>query len=243
MKMKFRSETSNIELRTSNSEWPDFAGAFIRCSAFDVRRSMFLPLAFVILLTSSSSAFAQQTSAPSRTDFSSFKIVTDRNIFNPNRSSRSSPRSERTETRRAARVESFALAGTMSYEKGDFAFFDGTSSQFRKSAGVGDSIAGYKVLEVTSRSVKLAAGTNHVELAVGMQLRREDEGEWALSAASGTFASGTRTAPPPEVTDPETAPAAPGEAASAEAAPASSGGEDEILKKLMQKREQELNNP
>ena len=195
--------------------------------------------ATAIALAGGVSVFAQ-TNAPVRIDFSSFKIVPDRNIFNPNRTSR---RATTAEVRKAPMIESFALAGTMSYEQGDFAFFDGTSPQFRKSAKPGDSIAGYKVLEITPKGVKLATATNQIEMSVGMQFRREDEGEWILSAQSGTFASGVngssaRTTPSPGTSDTESTSGAP-----TEAAPGSSGGEDEVLKKLMQKREKELNNP
>ena len=214
------------------------------------RTKKYFLTAAAILLAGRVVVFAQ-TGSSSRLDFNAFKTVADRNIFNPNRSSRSA-RSERPpEVRRQTpRVEAFGLAGTMSYEKGDFAFFDGTSSQFRKSAGVGDSVAGCKVLEITATGVKLAVGTNHVEVPVGMQLRREDEGDWILSATGGSFASGggrssaraVSTTDTTETTNAET-PASATDAPAAEAASASSGGEDEVLKKLMQKREQEMNNP
>ncbi len=203
------------------------------------RTKKYFLTATAMLLAGGVAVFAQ-TKAPARTDFSSFKIVPDRNIFNPNRTSR---RATTVEVRKAPMIESFALVGTMSYEKGDFAFFDGTSSQFRKSAKLGDAIAGYKVLEITPKGVKLATVTNQIEMSIGMQLRREDEGEWALSAQSGTFASGAngssaRTTPSPGTSDTESTSGAP-----TEAAPGSSGGEDEVLKRLMQKREKELNNP
>src|SRR2546421_1583725 len=64
---------------------------------------------------------AQPTNAPDRFDYSAFKLITERNIFNSHRSARyTAPR----ESGPQARVDSFALVGTMSYEKGPFAFFD-----------------------------------------------------------------------------------------------------------------------
>src|SRR5881628_3269284 len=65
--------------------------------------------ALFILVASCVVCRAQNTNAPARPDYPSFKIITERNIFDPNRSSRSGGRSEQ---RRPARVESFALVGT-----------------------------------------------------------------------------------------------------------------------------------
>src|SRR5215510_7712669 len=99
-------------------------------------------------------AAAQQTNStnsvssnpsPSRLDYSSFKIVTDRNIFNANRSGRVA---RSREQQRQVKVDTLALVGTLSYEKGTFAFFDGSSSQFRKTAKVADSVAGFKVTAI-----------------------------------------------------------------------------------------------
>jgi hypothetical protein len=131
--------------------------------------SSFLPAA---------TAAAPSTNAASSLDYSSFKIISDRNIFNTRRSARYVASAPRT---RASRSESFALVGTMSYEKGPLAFFDGTRSDYRKVLKPDDTIAGFKVTAIETTHVKLASPTNEVELRVGMQLRREEEGEWHMS--------------------------------------------------------------
>jgi hypothetical protein len=128
---------------------------------------------------------AARTNAPSASDFSAFKILNQRNIFNTRRSASYTP-SERKETRRAARSESFALVGTMNYDKGLFAFFDGSSSSYKKVLKQEDTIAGFKVAHIETSQVKLVAGTNEVELHMGMQMRREDEGEWHMSVRPET---------------------------------------------------------
>lgn len=125
---------------------------------------------------------SSETNAPSRLDFSAFRIIAERNIFNPNRTARSTERPPR-ETRRAPRVESFALVGTMSYAKGAFAFFDGSSSDLRKSLSPGGTIAGYTVREIKAAGVKLEGHGSTLELPVNGQLRREDDGEWQVSTA------------------------------------------------------------
>ncbi len=127
------------------------------------------------------SAVAQPaTNAPAPNDISAFNLITERNIFNTRRSAKYVP-SARRDTRRPARSEAFALVGTLAYEKGPFAFFDGSRSDYKEVAKQGDSIAGFKVVEITPSRVKLASPTNEVELALGMQLHREEEGPWQVS--------------------------------------------------------------
>ena len=116
----------------------------------------------------------------------------------------------------------------MSYEKGTFAFFDGTSSEYKKALKLTDSIAGYKVTNIAPNAVKLASGTNEVELSVGAQLRREENGSWLLAGQSTSYASlpaSTSTSGAAATTTGSDA--------------ASSGANSDIIKKLMQRREKE----
>ncbi len=240
------------------------------------RRFLFRPLALalrafislVLLASAVLAASAQPTSSPAPLDYSAFRVITDRNIFNPHRYARSSR--DRREIRPGSRVEAFTLVGTMSYEKGPFAFFDGTRSEYRKVVKPEDTIAGYKITNIAPAAVKLASATNEVELAVGMQLRRVEDGEWQVAAAPET----PRASPPPLASArppsvPTMAPAEPpvtgtngeppiividpasetvvadsqAEAGGTNGAPeaASGASDDPVLRRLMQRREQEMN--
>ncbi len=185
-----------------------------------LRSAVRLCAALVLLLVTGLIGRAQSTNTATRPDYQSFKIISDRNIFDPNRSTRSSRRSEGP---RPAKVESFALVGTMSYEKGTYAFFDGTGSSYRKTVKTGDTIAGYKVAEIAADRVKLAVNGQQIELNVGVQMKKQDEGEWQVAGRAESFSASS----------PGTAPAEKSESAS-------NGEENDVLKKLMQKREQEL---
>ncbi|MGA3284979.1 MAG: hypothetical protein ABSD57_11045, partial [Verrucomicrobiota bacterium] len=100
----------------------------------------------VLLLAAAFSAAAQPTNA---TDFAAFQIVAQRNIFDPNRV----PHSRSNSTHAAARVvDSFSFLGTMSYEKGNFAFFDGNSPDFRKVLELDGDIAGFKLTTLAPKS-------------------------------------------------------------------------------------------
>ncbi len=151
---------------------------------------------------------------PAKVDFSTFKIISERNIFDPNRS----PGRKDGPPVRAKTVDSITLVGIMSYGKGDFAFFNGSSSDYKKVLKPSDTIAGYKVARISANSVKLASGEKQVELKIGSQLRREDEGEWTLSAQPETYSSAPATN---------------------SVGAASDGAESEVLKRLRQRREQE----
>lgn len=208
--------------------------------------------------------------ASSRTDYVSFRVVSERNIFDPRRSGRSSARATpRPEPDRRVRMERFALLGTMSYEKGRYAFFDGSGSDFRKVAKPDDSIAGFKIIEVAPTCVKLEMTNGQVlELCVGMQMKKREDEDWQLAGKADAAEGSSRTTSSPgsaAASGPESeevlkrlqqrreqdgvaasteAPAQPVvEAAKPDEAKATAapGEADDVLKKLLQKREQELN--
>jgi len=127
----------------------------------------------------SGSSPSKSGSASPAEGFAAFRPIADKNIFNPNRNGR--PQQTEQPVRRSPKVESFALVGTMSYEKGDFAFFESENSAYRKTAKPGDVIAGHKLTAIATDQVKLLKDEKEVELKVGYQLRREDEGAWLAS--------------------------------------------------------------
>jgi hypothetical protein len=145
-----------------------------------------LLLLVVVLVLGTMSSFGQQTNAPVRRDDNSFRVISERNIFSPNRYARSSGRTRPESSRPASRVESFTLVGLMEYEKGVFAFFDGTSSSYRKTLETDGTISEFKITGLTPNQVKLHSGTNEFTLRVGMQVRREDGGDWFLTEPGQT---------------------------------------------------------
>jgi hypothetical protein len=164
-------------------------------------------------------ARAQETNRTSEADFSNFQIISERNIFNPNRTAR-----HKRGSRPQSVADAFSLVGTMSYNKGTYAFFDGTSSDYRKVLQNAGTIAGYKVTDITPTTVKLANGDKQLVMKVGTQMRREEKGSWQLASTSEL---------PVETT--ESADAAPAEPSASDS---DSEGND-VLKRLMKQREQE----
>jgi hypothetical protein len=160
-----------------------------------VQRLTLLAAGLLFAAPGSWTTFAAQTNdnTPGRTDYRNFEIIPKRNIFNPRRSPAYVP-SERPQTVRR-RTDSLALVGVMSYGKGPMAFFDGSRSDYRKMLKPNESIAGFKVTAIDATSVKLSASTNEIELQLGMQLAREDEGEWKLSMRPESLESYARVTP------------------------------------------------
>jgi len=191
-------------------------------------------LAVLLLITPSLAA--ADTNTPVRRDYSSFQTISERNIFNSRRSGRSTRPAR--ETSRPRVVDSFQLVGTLCHDRGEVAFFDGTSSDYRKAYSPGGTIAGHQISSITPTNVHLAAGTNTITLRVGDRMRRdEDDKEWRLASSEESFT----TAPDRRTFSSDSRPQTTDRSqAAASTASGAAGDESEILKKLMEKREREL---
>jgi hypothetical protein len=120
--------------------------------------------------------------------YDAFRIVAQRNIFDPNRRARSTTAEAPPE--RPKRTEAFTLLGSIAYEKGDFAFFEGTSSDYRKSVKTGDSIGGLKIAEVAPNHVTFEAGEGKtLQLPIGSQMKRVEGEEWKVNSRLESFSS------------------------------------------------------
>ncbi len=213
------------------------------------RRST-LRLALALLLAGGFSAAAQSNRVPGPMDYGRFSsFITERNIFNPNRYAIYSPTSHPVIHQVPHNAPTFTLVGTMSYEKGMFAFFDGNQSNLRKVLYQSDSnsIAGFTLADITLAGVKLQTADKKqtVDLKIGQGMRQEGIA-WQLASSGGFFGGGNgdfggRNRGFDSGSSGESAPAAADSSSpDASAAPSSALEGNDVLKKLMQKREQEL---
>jgi hypothetical protein len=122
---------------------------------------------------------ATPTEVRTSISFESFRIIGDRNIFDPSRTGRNLVDT----AERLPSVDLFTLVGTMQYEKGVFAFFDGSSAPFRKALHEGERIADYTIRHIASDGVDLARGGQPLHLNIGQQMRRPAGGEWTAASA------------------------------------------------------------
>lgn len=132
-------------------------------------------------------AAAALGSAPQRKDssvtptasFDTFRLISDRNIFNPNRSGRR----ERGSEERAPRLDVIALVGTMESDKGMRAFFDGSDRTYRRPLTAGSSVDKFKITKVSPNVVELERDGKTFSMSVGQQFRRPEGGDWSLIGA------------------------------------------------------------
>lgn len=198
----------------------------------------------VLALANEFFAAAQSNNVAGPGDYALFsRFITERNIFDPNRYPRNSRDGRTRSTVRTTRTQraapTFTLVGTMSYHKGMFAFFDGNNTDLRKVLSASGSIADYTVTEVTLTGVKLESTDKKetVQLKIGEMMRQEGT-HWQPTGlgvlGSGTSATSGAASSSSGESDADT------DSAAAPAAASSAGEPNDILKKLMQQREQEL---
>jgi hypothetical protein len=153
--------------------------------------------------------------------FEAFRLITERNIFNPNRTGRR----ERTVEETLPRLDVITLVGTMDSDKGLRAFFDGSEAGFRKVLHVGESVDKFKVTKVAPQSVDLERDGKTLSVRVGQQLRRPEGADWVLAA---DLQSRAVVADPARV-DPNAPPSIPANA-------------DDVTRRLMERRAKALKN-
>jgi len=175
-------------------------------------------------------ANAQSTDDSNSTDYSSFQVIVQQNIFDPNRY----PHRPDNRPPREPGTPTFSLAGTMSYRKGMYAFFNGTSDEYQKALQNGGTIAGYTVTNITFEGAQLLAAGKVIDLKVGAAMRQSGNGwelaqpgEWSLTPSTetdtgtaGTAGTGNSDQSAAPVMSPDSAP-------------------NDVLKRLMEQRQQQ----
>lgn len=122
---------------------------------------------------------ASETNSPSaKGEYEAFKLINERNIFNQSRYKDGTP-AQPVSASRTPRIENFALVGTiLGGIKGDSAFFEGSSEAFNKQVRASQTIASYTLKAIHANFVSLESEGQNVDLPLGMQMQRRDEGEW-----------------------------------------------------------------
>ena len=183
----------------------------------------------------------------------SFKLIQERNIFDPDRRR---PREMRRETPVAPpREESFTLLGTMSYGERILAFFEGTQRDWSGAVELGNEVAGHTLKEVGFDNVLLELKGEFLALQVGAGRSKRGDADWetqdrdSWKGSSGGSRSGRSSRSSSSSTF---RPARPEDSADAESASADGGSENaadesvidgsasDILKQMMERRRQQV---
>lgn len=151
--------------------------------------------------------------------FEEFRIIRERNIFDPLRREpqkevRTPPRDETTPP------EQIRLLGVFLNGREAAIFFEGSQSSYNGEWKRGDIIAGFRIGEVQTNGVVLENKGQKIDLSVGSGMTKNDMDEWKI----GVSQSYSAKAPEREKTT---------------SSDTKNEGENDILKKLMEKRRQE----
>lgn len=162
------------------------------------------------------------TAAAQPVTIDSFRLITERNIFNPNRIGRTVRNSEPAAP--VQKVDTISLVGTMESEQGLRAFFDSSNAALPKAARAGDSVGEFAVQKISSDGVVLVRDGKEIPLRVTQQLRRPEGGEWTVT---GIVASAAPARAVTAENDPATPPSIPADAS-------------DVLRRLMEQRQKQL---
>ena len=187
-------------------------------------------LAAAIFLAGNAGALAAEKVA----GFDAFRLMRTKNMFDPSR------RPARTETASARttapgrenKSSTLTLTGTMVTDGKVLAFFSGTRADYSKVLSVGGTIADCKITAITATEVEMERGGKPGTLAVGHQLQI-DGAPSDVPAPEPTAAAPAPGAAPADSAAPATG--------GPTAGPAPSNDKSDVLRRMMERREKEMN--
>ena len=190
--------------------------------------------ATLAFLLASGGTLRAQSHVPGPTDYDQFSaFIAARNIFDPARQPHTGGyRPPRVNTSHRKHAPAFSFVGAMSYKKGMFAFFDGNSPEYRKALEPSGTIGGFTVREISLGGVELVSEDATNFLKVGFQMRKGNDGVWEQVASTEGFSDHTGDSTPAETTDASSSSAA-------ASSPSPNLPASDVLKRLMQRRQQE----
>ena len=201
-----------------------------------------LPSAFCL-----PTASAQQTKSTADTPrvgpltYDSFRLLHTRNVFDPDRRP-VRPAGSGANTP-VGHADYLALTGTLIDGEKTYAFFSGSRSDFNKVLSVRDKIANATITQITPLNIVVDRGGKSVNVAVGQTVPLDDKSmpgtapsnlaEVTATGIDRPLPTGGDASPVPGTTAPGTAPAP-----AVGNPPATS--KEEIMRRMMEKRQQEL---
>ena len=161
-----------------------------------------------------------------KSGYESFRLVRTRNIFDPNRVAVRTEAPRERGPSSTSRSRSLSLTGTMVTDGKILAFFGGSRGD-GKVLTVGEKISDFTIKSITPVQVELDKEGKLTTLAVGRQLAVDPNGVGEESVT--VEGPATPEAAPPAKTESAPAPA-----------PAGSGDKNEILRRMMERRQQQM---
>ncbi|HEY1109740.1 MAG TPA: hypothetical protein VGE76_13925 [Opitutaceae bacterium] len=148
--------------------------------------------------------------------YDAFRVIADRNIFNPNRTRARGPEEV------APKVDTIALVGIVHDSGKVVAVFDSPDEGFRKALQVGENIADFSVTKIEDDHIELSGKDGKAfPFRMSQQLRRVEGGEWRTTGRDFVRIESSRDRPSKDT------PAIPSDASA-------------VLRRLMEQRQKQL---
>ena len=183
-----------------------------------------------------------------RPTYDSFRLIHTRNVFDPDRRP-VRPVNSAPAAVGPTRADYAALTGTMLSAEKSYAFFSGSRPEFNKVLSVHDNFANATITGITGQSIEIERGGKRTAILIGQTVPFDNQtapGEPPAEAptpevsssvsapgSGGTYRSATGATSPYR-------PATAGNPAAASTSKAPPANLDEIRRRMMEKRQQEL---
>ena len=185
--------------------------------------NILLMAALYLMLFIPFQGYTDNGNSSSPPDFSEFRIILERNIFDPGRTPGYGNAARSRE--RPPETERLYLKGVLIQKGAALAFFEGTKAAYNAIRTTGESIGEFKISHIHTERIIIEGEGRRIEIPVGSGLMKEEGREWELSAA---LHSSAQSIPEPK------------NAASTEGnAPGDDEAMSDIMKKMMERRQKE----
>ncbi len=115
--------------------------------------------------------------------FGEFRVIVERNIFDPNRRPFARP-VETGPVETADPAETVDLLGTWISNRQTVAFLEGSRPELSGTVEPGGRVGGWRVSGIENGRVVLEKGAEQLDWPVGRRMERTDAGEWVLAGSA-----------------------------------------------------------
>ena len=173
-----------------------------------------------------------------------FDILHINKIFDPNRKPYQ-PDRKRQEPEPEPQIDAFTVIGLMAYADRQIAVLSGSSSEYSGAFKLNDRIDNLKLISLSDKAVLFAEGEATFNVDIGTSLRRVDGGAWKESServrtASKSSSSRSQYSSRGTTRSDENKDSAKGSEDKEDESDSSADSEAELLRKMMERRRQEI---
>ena len=173
-----------------------------------------------------------------------FGILHTNNIFDPNRKPYRLER-KRQDPEPEPQIDAFTLIGLMAYADRQIAVLSGSSSEYSGAFKLNDQIDNLKLISLSDKAVLFSEGEATFNVDIGTSLRRVDGGAWKESServrtASKSSSSRSQYSSRGTTRSDENKDSAKGSEDKEDESDSSADSEAELLRKMMERRRQEV---